>query len=194
MMENLILYLKLGWEHIVSLEATDHQLFLLALVAPFVAKDFKKILILITAFTIGHCLTLALSSSGTVRISSYWIEWLIPFTIFLTAGFRVLHSTTGKKTATDFNSLYSMAGLFGLVHGLGFANTLKSLLGREQSILVPLAGFNIGIELGQMAVLAILLMARQVFQSFFPDGTKVWVLAISFFAGAGSIWMMWERI
>lgn len=193
-MENLILYLKLGWEHIVSPDATDHILFLLALVVPFVFRDWKKILVLITAFTLGHCLTLALSSTGTIRFSSFWIELLIPCTIFLTAVFQLIRSVPESKSTLPLLSLYSMAGLFGLIHGLGFANTLKSMLGREQSILVPLAGFNLGIEFGQIAVLLLLLLVREGFRILFPGAEKAWLYSISTLAAIGSLWMIWDRI
>jgi hypothetical protein len=193
-MDNLLLYFELGWEHIVSVDAFDHQLFLLALVSPFAASDYRKLLILISAFTLGHCLTLALSSTGTIRLSSYWIEILIPFTIFLTAFFQLLQLKSSKESAQNLTTLYSIAGLFGLIHGLGFANTLKSLLGREQSLLVPLAGFNIGIELGQIAVLAFLLFIRQLLQYFFPGKPTIWIWTVCLIAATGSIWMIWDRI
>ena len=87
-----------------------------------------------------------------------------------------------------------MAGLFGLVHGLGFANTLKSMLGKEDSILIPLAGFNFGLELGQILVLGFLLALNTLFLKILPTKQKIWVLAISILAGIGSTWMIWERI
>jgi len=193
-LDQFIFYLGLGWDHIISMDAQDHQLFLMALVAPFTKADGKKLLLLITAFTLGHCLTLALSSSGSIRISSYVIELLIPASILITALFQLYLNGPTQKSIPDFRTLFSMAGLFGLVHGLGFANTLKSMLGKEDSILIPLAGFNFGLELGQILVLGFLLALNTLYLKVLPSKQKIWVLAISILAGLGSTWMIWERV
>ncbi|MGE4514480.1 MAG: HupE/UreJ family protein, partial [Chryseobacterium sp.] len=84
-MQDFLFYLKLGWEHIISLDALDHQLFVLALIAVYSFNDLKKILILVTAFTIGHSITLALSTFDIVRVNSAWVEFLIPLTIVMTS-------------------------------------------------------------------------------------------------------------
>jgi hypothetical protein len=193
-LETFLLYLSLGWEHIVSPEATDHQLFLMAMIAPFSWRNGKRLLVLITAFTIGHSLTLAFSSTGSIRIPSYGVELLIPFTIFLTALFHGLKGGDPKTKGQGFQTLYNLAGLFGLIHGLGFANTLKALLGREESLLLPLAGFNLGIELGQILVLFLLLGIRAGLETFIPKITRFWPMAVPLIAGAGSLWMIWERV
>lgn len=190
---SFFLYFKLGWEHIVSADALDHQLFLLALVVPFTFRDRRNLFFLITSFTIGHCITLALSAQKVVAFSSYIIELLIPFTILVTALFQGLKSLR-NPSQNQSQSLFGMAGFFGLIHGLGFANTLKSLLGREESLLVPLAGFNLGIEAGQLVVLSLLLLPGTAIHHFFPSASKYWMLAVSFLAAAGSASMIWDRI
>jgi hypothetical protein len=193
MTESFLLYLKLGWEHIVSADAIDHQLFLLALVVPFSFRDRRNLFILITSFTIGHCITLALSAQKLISFSSYWIELLIPVTILVTALFQGIRSVRNLPQQ-EINSLYGMAGFFGLIHGLGFANTLKSLLGREESLLVPLSGFNLGIEAGQIAVLCLLLIPGTAIRYFLPAFARYWMIGVSLLAIAGSTHMIWERI
>ncbi|RZJ40584.1 MAG: HupE/UreJ family protein, partial [Chryseobacterium sp.] len=154
-MQDFLFYLKLGWEHIISLDALDHQLFVLALIAVYSFKEWKKILILVTAFTIGHSITLALSILDIVRLPSNWIEFLIPLTIVLTALGNILMKN--KKQKQD-KTHYYLALFFGLIHGLGFANTARVMIAKSQSIAVPLLGFNIGLELGQIAIVCMILI------------------------------------
>jgi hypothetical protein len=190
MTDTLLFYFKLGWEHIVSTDALDHQLFLLALVLPWSLSQFKKVLLLITAFTLGHCMTLALSSTGQVRVSPELVEFLIPLSIFITALSQFLF----RQNSQSFLSLFSMAGIFGLVHGLGFANTLRMMLGKEDSLLFPLAGFNLGVEAGQVLVVALILGLKSLLNSFFQEA-EIWFNRLILFAvGVGSIWLMWQRI
>lgn len=190
-MDNFILYFNLGWKHIISVDAFDHQLFLLALTASFTLRDFRKIVLLVTAFTVGHCMTLALSATGTVQMSAYWIEILIPATIGMMAitNFGFISANTRRQ-----NVSYLLAILFGLVHGLGFANVLKSLLGREQSLFLPLFGFNIGIELGQIAVIFFLLALQTLLIRILKITSGHWAAFASGLALAGSVWMVWARI
>jgi ABC-type antimicrobial peptide transport system permease subunit len=183
------LYFSLGLEHILSPDALDHQLFLLALVAGYTLKDWKTWLVLITAFTLGHSLTLALSSSGQIRLSSYWIELIIPFTIFLAGlfGFVFPWNKASKK-----KRLYPLSGLFGLVHGLGFANTLKAMLGKEQSLIMPLFGFNIGLELGQLLVIVLFLSLLSMVEFWFKKPILITRIC-SLLAIFGASYMIWER-
>ena len=83
-MEDFILYFQLGWNHIISLDALDHLLFIAALSCLYNLRDWRKVLILITSFTVGHSLTLALSSLNIIKFNNDWIEFLIPLTIVIT--------------------------------------------------------------------------------------------------------------
>jgi hypothetical protein len=135
-MDELFLYLRLGFKHIIDLGGVDHILFVLALTLRYVWTDWKKILILVTAFTIGHSLTLALSTLSLLDIPVNWIEFLIPVTILITAVSNFwVHDFEFKQR---FSAHYGLALFFGLIHGLGFSNYLKSLLGKEDSLLVIL--------------------------------------------------------
>lgn len=154
-MDELMLYGRLGFKHIIDLEGVDHILFVLALTLRYIWSDWKKILVLVTSFTIGHSLTLALSTLSLIDISVDWIEFLIPVTILITAvsNFWVKDFEFKQR----FSAHYALALFFGLIHGLGFSNYLKSLLGKEASLLGPLFSFNIGLEIGQILIVGVIL-------------------------------------
>jgi cytochrome bd-type quinol oxidase subunit 2 len=155
-MQDFWLYFNLGREHIADLAGYDHILFVTALCLRYVIRDWRKILILVTAFTIGHSITLALSALKYLNISTEWIEFLIPITIFITALTNVLQKDTNPKKRGSF--VYGLALFFGLIHGLGFSNYLKSLLGKDNSIVSELLAFNIGLEVGQLVIVAAVLL------------------------------------
>jgi len=191
-MEDFLLYFSLGWEHIISVDAADHQLFILSLLGVSTWKKWKNLLILISCFTVGHCLTLILAGSGQVRISTYWVELLIPFTIFLTGAYQ-WKSIYNPGIESRNNNLFLMAGLFGLIHGLGFAKTLQSILGQHQSIILPLFGFNLGLEIGQLFVLAFVLGLQAVLFLIPSFKLQYWAKAAVALSLFGSGWMMAER-
>ena len=153
-MTDFILYFQIGWSHIISRDALDHLYFisLLSIVYRFV--DWKKVLILITAFTIGHALTLFLSVLDLVRIKDSYVEFAIPCTIVITAAVNLFKS----KDLLQASSIhYGMALFFGLIHGLGYANTIKFMLASDQNILASLLSFNLGLESGQIFVVLLIL-------------------------------------
>ena len=175
-MQDFLFYLQLGWEHIISKDALDHQLFILALIAIFSFRDWKKVLILVTAFTIGHSLTLVLSALDVFRFPSDWVEFLIPCTIVFTALDNIIFSKNEKKLI-QLN--YYLALLFGLIHGMGFANSVRMMLASEQDITLPLFGFNVGLELGQIIVVAIALFIHYIFSEVLKLSNKIWIYIIS---------------
>jgi len=190
-MQDFLFYLKLGWEHIISLDALDHQLFVLALIAVYTSKDWKKILVLVTAFTIGHSITLALSILDIVRVSSDLVEFLIPLTIVLTSFGNILNKNN-NKSKSNFN--YYLALFFGLIHGMGFANTARVMIAKSQSIAVPLLGFNIGLELGQIVIVLGILLLLFILLNVFKINKKDWILFVSSGVFALSLKMTLERI
>ncbi|WAC11537.1 HupE/UreJ family protein [Dyadobacter pollutisoli] len=153
-------YLQLGFSHITDSNGYDHILFIMALCTVYTLIDWKKVVILVTAFTIGHSITLALATMGLVSINRDWIELLIPVTIMITASlnffYQIPKSSFSKKEQTS-TLRYPLAMFFGLIHGLGFSNYLKTLLGKEAQIFNPLLGFNVGLELGQLIIVFIIL-------------------------------------
>ena len=190
-MTDFLFYLQLGWEHIISSDALDHQLFILALVAIFSFKDLKKVLILVTAFTIGHSVTLALSAFDIIRFPSNWIEFLIPCTIVFTALDNLIFSKNVEKL---IKLNYFLALFFGLIHGMGFANSVRMMLAKEQSIVIPLLGFNVGLEIGQIAVVIIILSIFYFLSTFLKLKKKHWVMLVSAPILVVSLKMAIERI
>ncbi|PJJ68073.1 MULTISPECIES: HupE/UreJ family protein [Chryseobacterium] len=190
-MQDFLFYLKLGWEHIISLDALDHQLFVLALIAVYSYSDWKKILVLVTAFTIGHSVTLALSILDIVRVPSNWVEFLIPLTIVLTALGNILMKNK-KQSQSKLN--YYLALFFGLIHGMGFANTARVMIAKSQSIALPLLGFNVGLEVGQIAIVFGILILLFILLNLFKVNKKDWILFVSSGVFALSLKMTLERI
>ena len=190
-MQDFLFYLQLGWEHIISKDALDHQLFILALIAIFSFRDWKKVLILVTAFTIGHSLTLVLSALDVFRFPSDWVEFLIPCTIVFTALDNIIFSKNEKKLI-QLN--YYLALLFGLIHGMGFANSVRMMLASEQDITLPLFGFNVGLELGQIIVVAIALFIHYIFSEVLKLSNKIWIYIISVPIFIFTLKMALERI
>lgn len=191
MMTDFLFYLQLGWEHIISIDALDHQLFILALIAIFSFQDLKKVLILVTAFTLGHSFTLALSAFDVIRFPSNWVEFLIPCTIVFTALDNLIFSKNEDKL---IKLNYFLALIFGLIHGMGFANSVRMMLAKEQSIVIPLLGFNVGLEIGQIAVVIIVLSIFYILSTFLKLKKKHWVMLVSAPILIFSIKMALERI
>ncbi len=186
------IYLGLGFDHIIDYQAFDHILFIVTLTAVYRFANWKKVLVLVTAFTIGHTTTLALATLNIVNIDAAIIEFLIPLTIFITAvGNIVTKSQDFSSRLHHFK--YLTALFFGLIHGLGFSNYLKSLLGMEQSIVKPLFAFNLGLEIGQIVIVLIILAAASFSFRYLKVKMRDWTLVLS---GAGlgvSIMLMIER-
>jgi hypothetical protein len=156
-MSEFALYFGLGKDHILDyVNGYDHILFVLALCAVYLIHDWKKILILVTAFTIGHSITLALATLNIISFPGNIIEFLIPLTIFITAVGN-LFKEESSLTQTKVQINYFFALFFGLIHGLGFSNFLRALLGKNENIVSPLFAFNIGLEFGQVIVVAVFL-------------------------------------
>ena len=175
-MTDFLFYLNLGWEHIISLDALDHQLFVLVLVAVYTYNDWRKILVLVTAFTIGHSITLALSVLDIVRVPADWVEFLIPLTILLTAADNILMR---NKQTSLMKLNYYLALVFGLIHGMGFANTARLMLAKEQNIFTPLLGFNLGLEIGQVAVVLLILLVEFLLIKFLKLKKIHWMVIAS---------------
>lgn len=174
-------YLKEGFYHITDWKGYDHILFIIALCLPYFLKDpiaigWKQVLILITAFTIGHSITLALSIFNKILIPSTWIEFLIPITIIITALENLYRNNTQPK---HVRFRYMAALLFGLIHGLGFSNYLRSMMGKSENIITQLLAFNIGLELGQLLIVLVVLMFSFIFVRLLNMKQREWTVFIS---------------
>ncbi len=180
-MSDFEIYLPLGFQHITNIQGYDHILFVIALCAVYRLKDWKKIALLVTAFTIGHSITLALATLNLISYSTKLIELLIPITIVLTCLINFFHKSTTYALDVEKPSFfrYPVAMIFGLIHGMGFSNYLKSLLGTEQSIWQPLLAFNIGLELGQLVIVVIVLIISSLLLDIFRVKKHNWNLILS---------------
>jgi hypothetical protein len=192
----LALFLGLGIRHILDPGAIDHLLYLTALTIPYRARQWRNLLWLVTAFTVGHSLTLALATVGWLPIRGAVVELLIPVTIFLTSGltlWRLRRSDGADPGTTRAWPLYLITLGFGLIHGLGFSGYLRSLLGAEESIVVPLLWFNIGLEVAQLIVVVTVLGATALVADRLVSA-RTWRLVISGVTIAFSIQMIVTRL
>lgn len=180
-MSNLEIFLPLGFQHITDIRGYDHILFIIALCVIYRLKDWKKVALLITAFTIGHSITLALATLNLITYSTKLIELLIPITIVLTCLINFSHKSATYSLDAEKPSFfrYPVALAFGLIHGMGFSNYLRSLLGSEQSIWQPLLAFNIGLELGQLIIVVIVLTISSLLLDILRVKKHNWNLILS---------------
>ncbi len=190
-MSDFWFYFKLGWEHIISIDALDHILFVFVLAAIYMLKDWKQVLILVTAFTVGHSITLVLSTMNLIQVSSKWVEFLIPCTIIFTAISNFFYKNFAAKT---IRVNYFLALFFGLIHGLGFANTLRFILAKDQSLGWSLFGFNAGLEAGQIIIVFIILLLGQIFIQYIKVVRRDWVLFVSAAIFSLALKMALERL
>ena len=169
------LYFQLGVNHILDMSGFDHILFVVVLCSLYPPGHWKKILFLVTAFTIGHSVTLAFATLNLIRVNASLVEFLIPLTIAVTAISNILRPQI--KSGLQLNCFFAF--FFGVIHGLGFSNYLKALLGNEVSILNPLFAFNIGLEVGQLVILASFLMISILLFIWFKVKQRDWTMMIS---------------
>ena len=173
------LYFGLGMDHILDYaNGYDHIIFVIALCAIYLTREWRQILILVTAFTIGHSITLALSTLRIISVNAELIEFLIPLTIFITA-FSNLFKKENSLSNSKIQMNYLFAGFFGLIHGLGFSSYLRSILGREENILTPLFAFNLGLELGQIIIVALFMAVAFILVDLFGLNRRDWKMVIS---------------
>ncbi|MDN5286859.1 MAG: HupE / UreJ protein [Mucilaginibacter sp.] len=175
-MDEFSLYFQLGWQHICNWEGYDHILFVTVLCGTYLLADWRKVLVLVTAFTIGHSITLALSVLNIIHINTSLIEFLIPVTIVFTSLVNVLNK---KRTATTMRLNYILALFFGLIHGMGFSNYLKSLLGSSSNITAQLFAFNLGLEFGQVLIVISALLISYLLIKFAKTPQRDWAMFLS---------------
>ncbi len=165
-------------EHILDIRGYDHILFVVALTTIYLLKDWKRVLILVTAFTIGHSITLALATLHVINFNSDLIEFLIPATIFLTAMANLLRKRAEQSTK-KIQLNYWVALFFGLIHGMGFSNYLRSLLGSDTTIFTQLLAFNVGLEVGQIIIVLSFMTLSFLFVNIIGVSRRDWKLVVS---------------
>ncbi|MFD1185245.1 HupE/UreJ family protein [Pontibacter rugosus] len=186
-------YIELGFHHIFDFKAYDHMLFLLALSAIYTLQDWKKVIALVTSFTIGHSITLALATFKIIQFDTALIEFLIPVTILFTCitnFFKLKGAASKQATVLSLHNL--MAIFFGLIHGMGFSNFLRQMLGRNGDMWQQLLAFNIGIELGQLLIVGIILVAGFVIMNVLQAKKRDWIMVLSSAAAGVALILMME--
>jgi len=193
-------YLTLGFEHIADLAGYDHILFLVALCAVYQWSSWKKVAIIVTAFTLGHSLTLALAALNILNIPANIIEFLIPVTIFITAVSNTHPAAMESSEKPGFSRpmifKYVIALFFGLIHGLGFSNFFRQLTmpDQENDLIPQLFSFNVGVELGQLIIVAFILSFSFILHILFKMNTRSWNIFVSGAAAGIALILMLERI
>lgn len=192
-MSEFQLYFGLGKDHILDYtNGYDHILFVVALCTLYQLRDWRQVLVLVTAFTLGHSLTLALSVLNVISIKVEWIEFLIPVTIFITAVSNIFKNEDAISTrAMQVNYFY--AAFFGLIHGLGFSNYLKSILGRDKSFISQLFAFNLGLEFGQIIIVGVFLLTCFILVDLLSVNRRDWKLVISSAVAGIALILMKEK-
>jgi hydrogenase/urease accessory protein HupE len=190
------IYLELGFTHILDLAAYDHLLFIISLFAIFTLKEWKHAFWLVTAFTVGHSITLILAALDKVVFPFDIIEFLIPLTILLTSLHNLWFAYKNKLEAkSKKNAQYIMASCFGLIHGSGFSNQFKSILMPDEGkkeLIIQLLGFNVGIEVAQIAIVLVLIVLASLIQNTLKFSKKSWVITLSIIAAIISLNLLWE--
>ena len=190
-MNDFWLWFTTGFYHILDWNGYDHICYIICLTILFPFNEWRRLLVLVTAFTLGHSLTLALSTLHIISPPQKIIECLIPITILSTCAYN-MYSRNKKSTSITFN--YSMALVFGFIHGMGFSYLLKSLLGKNGSIIGPLFSFNIGLEVGQLLIVTSVLFISLVFESLFRVTKKEYTFFISSAVFGVALLLLIERI
>ena len=178
MLENFWFNVQYGINHVLDPNGYDHVLFLMVLAVPYVFKDWKRVLILVSMFTLGHTLSLVLAAYDVVSVNGKLVEFLIPVTILIAALYNVF--TAGKKEKSSKLSLLFFATLFfGLIHGLGFAREFKMFAGQSENKLKLLIEFALGIEIAQIILVFVVLFLGFLFQTIFRFSKRDWVMVLS---------------
>ena len=178
MIENFWFNVEYGMNHVLDINAYDHVLFLIVLTIPYIFKDWKRVLLLVSVFTVGHTLSLTLAAYGTISVSFELVEFLIPVTILIVALFNVF--TAGKGAQKEkIGVLFISTLFFGLIHGLGFAREFRMFVGSSDSKLVPLLEFALGIEIAQLVIVFLVLFLGFLFQTVFRFSKRDWIMVVS---------------
>ncbi|WP_100610292.1 HupE/UreJ family protein [Confluentibacter lentus] len=178
MLENIWFNIQYGINHVLDINAYDHVLFLIALTVPYVFKDWKRVFLLVTMFTLGHTLTLVLAVYNLINVKAALVELLIPITILIAAIFNVFTAGKGPQKG-KVGVLFLSALFFGLIHGLGFAREFKILLSDTDSKLILLIEFALGIEIAQVIIVFIVLFLGYLVQTLFRFSKRDWAMVIS---------------
>jgi hypothetical protein len=177
-MDDFLLYLELGLNHVLDFQGYDHILFLLALLVVFSFKQLRQVIYLVSLFTLGHTLTLALAAYGVLRLDIPLVEWLIPITIAISCVTNILRASKPiAPNKLNINLFYAL--VFGLIHGLGFSNYFRMIIGKTDAKFLPLIEFALGIELAQVIIVLVFLTLWALLTNLTRINRRDWILVIS---------------
>lgn len=192
MLDNFWFNVQYGIHHVLDINAYDHILFLIVLTVPYLFKDWKRVLLLVSTFTLGHTLSLVLAVYGVISVNAKLVEFLIPVTIMVVALYNVF--TAGKKAQNEkVGILFFSTLFFGLVHGLGFAREFKMFVGNADNKLITLLEFALGIEMSQVIIVFVMLFLGFICQTVFRFNRRDWVMVISAIVVGLAIPMLLQR-
>ena len=178
MLDNFWFNVQYGINHVLDFNGYDHVLFLMALTVPYTFRDWKRILILVSTFTLGHTLSLVLAAYNIVSINGSLVEFLIPITILIVALYNIF--TAGIKSKEQkIGVLFLTTLFFGLIHGLGFAREFKMFIGKAESKVMPLIEFALGIEIAQVIIVFVVLFLGFFTQTIFRFSRRDWIMVLS---------------
>lgn len=178
MLDDFLSYMQYGINHVLYSKAYDHILFLIVLTIPYLFKDWKRVLFLVTIFVVGHSVSLAFATYGVISVSNKWIEFLIPLTILIVALFNVF--TAGKKNQNKkIGLVFFITLFFGLIHGFGFVKMFESTISLSENKILPLLEIALGIEIGQLIVVFIILFLGFLCETLFRFSRRDWIMVIS---------------
>ncbi|MGY0390950.1 HupE/UreJ family protein [Bizionia sp. KMM 8389] len=178
MLENFWFNVEYGVNHVLDINAYDHVLFLIVLTVPYLFRDWKRVLLLVSVFTAGHTLSLVLAAYGVVSVNASLVEFLIPVSILVIALFNVF--TAGKGAQKEkVGVLFFSTLFFGLIHGLGFAREFQMMVGRSDNKMLTLLEFALGIELAQVIIVFVVLLLGYIMQTIFRFSKRDWIMVIS---------------
>lgn len=184
-MNDFLFYLNQGFFHILDLEGTDHLLFITLLCARYQLTDWKKVITLLTSFTVGHSISLFFTAMGYRFISSETVEFLIPLTIFLTGAYNLV----SQKQKEQLFVSYIIALLFGIIHGMGFSNFFQAMMmGIDDNLIFPLLAFNMGIEVGQLLIVFIFMILTFIYLKYARQDEKYWRITINLLGTSIAFW------
>ena len=184
-------YLRLGVQHILA--GVDHLLFVITLVALAWGR-WRALLLAITAFTLAHSVTLALTSLGLVRVVGAAVEAIIALSILLLAA-ELAREPGEERRAGAARAPWVVAFVCGLVHGFGFAGALAEIGLPDGAVWVALLLFNLGVELGQLAFVAVIVLAGALINAtgLASRARQLRGLALHGIGGVAAYWLL-ERL
>ncbi|MDP4599828.1 MAG: HupE/UreJ family protein [Polaribacter sp.] len=191
-MNDFRLYVEMGLFHVLDIKAYDHILFLIVLAVIFGFSEWKKVFWLVTLFTIGHSISLTLAAFEIINIKVEIIEFLIPGTIFITGVTNIFNAKKTSKTKNSINLIFAL--FFGLIHGLGFSNYFRAMIGKEDDKLIPLVEFALGIEAAQVIIVLLIVSLGYILQNVAKVAKRDWILVTSSIVVGFSIQMMLDRV